>query len=181
MYRHIRSIAFLIAVIGLTGCAGLGNMKEVEFQTQARSDMATVNIVRRAVFMGDGAKVEAWDGDRFIGTLSAGTLLQYQAKPGEHSFMTYVQGSWAIAKGELKPGKTYYLKFNMSGWGPTSLGVAKASDTRIAEWNKMTTVAIDQSSPKEVPEKYIIKARKILNRVEAGTANAAPITDINAL
>lgn len=181
MNRSLRIIAFFVVIVGLQGCAGLGNMKEVEFQTEAKPATATVNIVRRAVFMGDGAKVEAWDGDQFIGTLEAGKLLQYDAKPGEHIFMVYVQGAWGIAKGELKAGKKYYLKFNMSGLGPISLGVAESTDSRIPEWNKMTTVTIDKSSTKNIPEKYILSARKILQKVKDGSANVTPITDINAL
>ena len=181
MFKIIRAIGLFFVFLGLTGCAGLGKMNQVEFQTEAKPDMATVNIVRRSVFMGDGAKVEAWDGDEFIGTLGAGKLLQYEAEPGIHTFMVYVQGSWGVAKGELKPGKTYYLKFNMSGWGPISLGVAKSTDSRIPEWNTMSTVSIDKSSPKDVPEKYVLKAQKILQRVESGNANVTPINDTNAL
>lgn len=181
MFKYISGVAFLTIFFALTGCAGLGNMKEVKFENKVEPDMAMVNIVRRSVFMGDGAKVEAWDGDNFIGTLSAGKLLQYKAKPGNHTFMVYVQGSWGVAKGELQPGKTYYLKFNMSGLGPISLGVAKSDDPRIGEWNRMETVALDVSSPKDIPERYILGARKILNRVEEGDATFTPITDANAL
>jgi hypothetical protein len=181
MNRSLRILAFFVVILGIQGCAGLGAMKEVEFQTEAKPDVATVNIVRRAVFIGDGAKVEAWDGDQFIGTLEAGKLLQYYAKPGEHTFMVYVQGAWGVAKGELKPGKKYYLKFNMSGVGPISLGVAESTDPRIPEWNQMTTVTIDKSSTKDVPEKYILGARKTLQKVEDGSANVTPITDANAL
>ena len=162
MFKYLSKIAFIVVIIGLTGCAGLGNMKEVRFEKDVAPDMAMVNIVRRAVFMGDGAKVEAWDGEQFIGTLEAGKLLQYQVEPGVHTFMVYVQGSWGVAKGELKAGKKYYLKFNMSGWGPISLGVASFDDPRIEEWNTMTTVAIDKSSQKEIPEKYLKKARATL-------------------
>lgn len=180
MLGNIRTFGFCIMLLGLTGCAGLGNMKQVEFRTEASPNMATVNIVRRAIFMGDGAKVEVWDADEFIGTLSAGELLQYDATPGEHTFMVNMQGAWGVAKGELKPGKTYYLKFNMSGWGPISLGVAKATDPRISEWNTMDTVSIDNASQKEIPEKYIIKARKVLQKVENGSANVTPITDEHA-
>ena len=181
MFKCFRTSCFFILIFALTGCAGLGNMKEVAFQTEAKPGMATVNIVRRAVFAGDGAKVEAWDGDKFIGTLSAGKLLQYETSPGVHTFMVYVQGSWGVAKGELKAGKTYYLKFNMSGFGPINLGVAKSTDSRIPEWNTMTTVTIDKASPKDIPEKYVLKAREILKKVENGSATVTPITDINAL
>ena len=181
MFRHIRSIAFLAVFLGLTGCAGLAKMKEVTFEKNIEPDMAMVNIVRRSVFMGDGAEVEAWDGDKLIGTLSSGTLIQYKTQPGVHTFMVYVQGRWGVAKGELKPGKTYYLKFNMTGWGPVTLGIADANDPRIDEWNMMTTVVIDESSQKKIPEKYITDARKILKRVEEGDANVTLITDSHAL
>ncbi|WP_133468294.1 hypothetical protein [Paraglaciecola marina] len=181
MLKYLSSITFIFLILLLNGCAGLGNMKEVKFEQEIASDMAMVNIVRRAVFMGDGAKVEAWDGEQFIGTLEAGKLLQYKATPGMHTFMVYVQGSWGVAQGELKPGKQYYLKFNMSGWGPISLGVADFDDARIPEWNTMTTVAIDQSSQKPVPEKYLQKAQAVLQRVADGNANVTPITDMNAL
>lgn len=181
MLRRIRIVGFLVFVLGLTGCAGLGNMKEVPFQNEVKPGMATVNIVRRAVFMGDGAKVEVWDGEKFIGTLNAGKLLQYDAEPGVHTFMVYMQGSWGVAKGELKAGKSYYLKFNMSGWGPISLGVAPSFDQRISEWKTMDTVVIDESAPKDVPEKYILKARQTLQRIEDGNANVTMITDANAL
>lgn len=176
-----KKITLIIALLGLTGCAGLGNMKSTEFTSSVKADKTIVNIVRRSYFMGDGANVEAWDGKKFIGTIGAGKLLQYETTPGEHTFMTYVQGSWAVAKGHLKAGKTYYLKFNMTGWGPTILGVAKANDKRISEWNKMPTVTLDTSAPKEVPEKYILKAQEILKRVDEGTANVTAITDEHAL
>jgi len=181
VFKSLSCIVAVIVMLNLSGCAGLGNMKEVKFEDNIESDMAMVNIVRRSVFMGDGAKVEAWDGDKFIGTLSAGSLLQYKAKPGDHTFMVYVQGAWGVAKGELKPGKTYYLKFNMSGWGPVFLGVANSDDPRISEWNKMKTIVKDESSPKAVPKKYIIDAQKTLKKVEEGTANFTHISDINAL
>lgn len=181
MLRHFKGLAFIAVIIGLNGCAGLGSMKEVRFEKTVASDLAMVNIVRRAVFMGNGAKVEAWDGDSFIGTLEAGKLLQYKAKPGIHTFMVYVQGSWGVAKGELKPGKQYYLKFNMSGFGPISLGVAASDDPRIEEWNTMKTVVIDEVLQKDIPEKYLKSARKTLKRVEDGNANVTQITDMHAL
>ncbi|MCD9459238.1 hypothetical protein [Marinibactrum halimedae] len=156
-------------------------MKVVEFQTQSKPDMATVNIVRRAVFYGDGVKVEAWDGEKFIGTLGPGELLQYQAEPGMHTFLASMKHSWAVAQGELEAGKTYYLKFNMSGWSAVNLGVAKPTDPRIPEWNRMTTIIIDESDPKPVAQKYISRAQRILKKVEDGTAIITPITDANAM
>ncbi|MFB1037278.1 MAG: hypothetical protein QMC38_18270 [Sinobacterium sp.] len=181
MFKYLSGIAFVFIVFGIAGCAGLGNMKTVDFEHEVEPNMAMVNIVRRSVFMGDGANVEVWDGKDFIGTLGAGKLLQYKVKPGSHTFMVYVQGYWGIAKGDLKPGKSYYLKFNMTGWGPISLGAAKSDDSRIHKWDAMKTVSMDALSPKDIPEKYILRAREILRRVEGGNVNVTPITDINAL
>ena len=118
MFKIIRAIGLFFVFLGLTGCAGLGKMKQVEFQTEAKPDMATVNIVRRSVFMGDGAKVEAWDGDEFIGTLGAGKLLQYEAEPGIHTFMVYVQGSWGGGKRRAKTWKDILFKIQYVGLGP---------------------------------------------------------------
>jgi hypothetical protein len=180
MFKNFGCITFFAVVIMLTGCAGLGNMKEVAFEDRVEPSVAMVNFVRRSVFQGDGAKVEVWDGDNFIGTLAAGRLLQYTAQPGDHTFMVYVQGSWGVAAGDLRAGKSYYLKFNMPGFG-IGLGVAKADDPRIEEWNTMTTVTLDEAAPKEIPEKYILGAQKTLERVRAGNAVVTPIADINAL
>ena len=180
MIGRITRLVVMATLVALTGCAGLGKMKEVSFTDKAATDKALVNIVRRSVFMGDGANVEMWDGERFIGTLAAGKVLQYQAEPGEHTFMAYIQGNWGTARGTLEAGKTYYLKFNMSGFGPVSLGVASAEDERIDEWKAMKTVAMDQASSKAVPEKYLAKARLTLEKVEAGTVIPTPITAANA-
>ncbi|MBV1928272.1 MAG: hypothetical protein KUG81_02015 [Gammaproteobacteria bacterium] len=180
MFKLLKFTTVIIFFGVITGCAGLGNMKEVAFEEEIESDMAMVNIVRRRVFLGDGAKVEVWDGDKFIGTLEAGKLLQYKTTPKTHTFMVYVQGSWGVAKGDLKEGKTYYLKFNQ-GFGAVNLGVAKHDDPRIREWSTMTTVAVDNTLQKKVPQKYIDSARQTLKRVSDGNAIVTPIYDSNAL
>ncbi|MFT5083101.1 MAG: hypothetical protein ACI9Y1_001138 [Lentisphaeria bacterium] len=45
----------------------------------------------------------------------------------------------------------------------------------------MKTIAVDKSSPKDIPEKYIISAKRTLEMVEDGSAIVTPITDDNAL
>ena len=180
MFKKIGIIVFVLLSFNLAGCAGLGNMKEVAFQNKPEEDKATVNFVRRSVFMGDGAKSEVWDGESFVGTLGAGELLQYQVEPGEHLFMVELQNMWAVAQGNIEASKTYYLKLNLTGWS-IILGAADALDDRIAEWKTMTTIAKDESKPKPVPEKYIVEARKVIKRVEDGNANVTRITEEHAL
>lgn len=180
MFKRFGIVAFVFLAMNLSGCAGLGNMKEVAFQNKPEENKATVNFVRRSVFMGDGAKSEVWDSEKFIGTLSAGELLQYQADPGEHLFMVNLQGSWAVAQGVLEAGRTYYLKMNLTGWS-VILGAADATDERIAEWNTMTTVVKDETTSKPVPQKYIDEAKRTIKRVEDGNANVTHISEENAL
>ncbi|EKE68486.1 hypothetical protein [Gallaecimonas xiamenensis] len=173
--------AMIFATATLSGCANLAAMKEAKFKNAPEQDSALVNIVRPRVFMGDGANVEMWDGENLIGTLSAGDMIQYDATPGDHTFLAYVQGSWGVAQGRLEPGKTYYLKFNI-GFGFITLGVAKADDPRIPEWNAdLDTVTIDKARTKPVPEKEVADTRKVLQQVKEGKANVERITDANAI
>ena len=37
------------------------------------------SVIRRAVFMGDGWNYDVWDGDKYVGVLGAGNLLQHRA------------------------------------------------------------------------------------------------------
>ena len=94
--------------------------------------------------------------------------------------MMSLQGHWAVAQGDLKAGKTYYLKMNLTGWGPIIIGAADADDSRIEEWNEMTTVVKDEATSKPVPAEYVEEAKRLLKRVENGNANVTRITDQHA-
>lgn len=181
MFARISCGIALLFVFALSGCSGLAEMEKVGFVEHGEPDTTLVNIVRPRVYLGDGAKIEMWDGDKFIGTISAGTMIQYKTTPGHHVFMLYVQGSWAAAKGDLKPGSTYYLKPNSQFVG-MNLGVAKPDDERLTIWNKkLTPIAIDKSTSKEVPQKSIDSARAVLAQIESGAKSYHEISDANAI
>lgn len=181
MLKILLNTIFLFIFLQMTGCAGLAEMKKAEFIDSVSPESSMVNIVRPNVFLGDGAEVEVWDGDKFIGTLSAGTLIQYKTDPGNHTFLVYNQGSWGIAKGELISGKTYYLKFNI-GFGFVTLGVAKSSDSRISVWNrKLDPMVIDYAKSNPVSAKEIADTRKILQDLEVGKAKYEKISNENAI
>ena len=176
MFNNLKLLTFACAALLLTGCANLAKMKSMPFQNGVEPDKTMVNIVRRSVFMGDGAVVEIFDGENLVGTLGAGDLIQYKTEPGEHTFFAYVQGSWGIARGNLEAGKTYYLKFNMQ-FASISLGVADANDERIPEWNTMDTFVLDKIAADKVPEKYITKIRQLMTEIDSGKRK---VTEINA-
>ena len=184
MKSTIKSIFFLLIAIQVSGCAlgGIAKMQKTDFIEKFEPDKVLVNFVRPKVFAGDGVNVDMWDGDKFIGTLGAGKMIQYITTPGEHIFMASAQGLWGIAKGDLIAGKKYYLKYN-NGFGFIVLGVAKSSDPRIEKWNtSLSPVSINKSnSPLPVSEKHTKKAQAILERMEEGTAKYNLISEENAI
>lgn len=72
MIKSIHSLACIAALAFLTGCSGLSKMKVVEFDSEVGAGETLVNIVRRNAFLGDGAQVDVWDGDKTIGSISPG-------------------------------------------------------------------------------------------------------------
>lgn len=128
--------------------------------------MALVNFVRPAIFMGDGVDFEAWDGNKFVGTLKAGSMIQHHATPGEHTFMVDPAGggAWAVRKMTLEAGKTYYLKPNSTMVLGLQLGLAEPTDERISVWNKvLTPMGVDKGRSKQVPQEAIDKANHYMN------------------
>ncbi len=76
------------------------------------------------------------DGDSFIGTLSAGTLVQYRVAPGPHVFMANSE-NWSYVKADLQPGKHYFIKANMFPGFATArsaLTPVPNTDERIKTW-----------------------------------------------
>ena len=90
------SIAFCAVLILLSGCVA-APMRPAQFNAKAEPTEAIVSFVRERVYMGDGKHVYLWDGDTFIGTLSAGTLVQYRVAPGPHVFMASAE-NWSYVK-----------------------------------------------------------------------------------
>lgn len=166
----------------LTGCA-MAQMKEVAFVEQVNNETAMVNFVRPKVFWAGGAEAEIWDGSKFIGTLSEGTMIQYQTTPGPHVFMVFMQGFWGRSvHGSLEAGKTYYIKYNHGVFNVFSLNAADATDPRIKIWNEvLTPVTIDTSSSKPVPQDLIDAAKKLMEEVNSGSASSSLIGKAHAL
>jgi hypothetical protein len=176
MLNRIKLFFICLTAMQIVGCTGLAEMKTVKFIGSVESEKAMVNIVMPLVVGTPGAvKAEMWDGDKFIGTLSAGSMIQYKTDPGNHTFMVNAQGNWGVARGELNSGKTYYLKFN-GGIGSARLGVASRSDPRVFEWKNLIPTAIDEDSAKPLPKNEIGKAKKILRKVEDGRVRFITIT-----
>lgn len=150
----------------LTGCSSIAVMKPVAKIELTDKSKALVNVVRPRIFIGDGANMEAWDGNNFIGTLEAGTMLQYVTTPGEHMFMVAsVQGGkWAHRAMNLQAGEVYYIKPNTQPFVGLALGAAEPTDPRIVTWKaELTPMAIDTEQTKEIPKEKIDEATRNWN------------------
>lgn len=159
----------LFSVFCISGCSSLGTMKKATYVEKPTNNMGLINIVRPNIFLGDGVKFEAWDGNKFIGTLSAGSMLQYSATPGRHCIMVDPTqgGAWAAIKVEVKANSSLFIKPNTAPFVGLILGVADENDPRKAEWIKdLTPMIIDTANTKPVPEKAINKA--IANSAKCG-------------
>jgi hypothetical protein len=73
---------------------------------RSAEDTALVFFTRPSSY-GGAIQATIYDGDTYIGTVSGGTHVAYQATPGTHLFMV-VGESADFMSAELLPGKTYY-------------------------------------------------------------------------
>lgn len=156
-----KKLFIIVSIIGASGCSSLGVMKKSEYVEKPATNMGLINIVRPNIFLGDGVKFEAWDGTTFIGTLKAGSMLQYNASAGTHCIMVDPTqgGTWATIKVEVEANSTYYIKPNTIPFVGLRLGIADESDSRKAEWSKkLAPYSIDTAKTKPVPEKIVSSA-----------------------
>ena len=176
------SIALCLSLFVLGGCVGTP-MRDAQFKAEPSSEDALVTFVRDAVWMGDGIHFYLWDGDKFIGALSAGTMVQYRTTPGPHVFMANAE-NWSYVTGDLKPGKHYYIKANVfPGFGTAraALVPVENSDERRKKWH--TDRKIKEVIP-EKADKYVQanveRARAALQKANDGEVKAFEMTEQHA-
>ena len=93
-----------------------------------------VNFVRPSIFLGDGLDYDLWDGNKYVGKLGAGTIVQYKTTPGKHVFMS--EGRyWAYVKAEIAGGKQYFIKLNILPFGGLILSAIEAQNNpKVKDW-----------------------------------------------
>lgn len=181
MKLQSRSISIILCVtfLLLGGCAG-APMREAKFSPTADASQSLVTFVRESIFMGDGIHVYLWDGESFIGTLSAGTLVQYRVAPGPHVFMASSE-NWSYVKADLKPGKHYVIKANMfPGFGTarSALVPVETSDERLGTWpTKLKVKEVVPETKDKYVEKQVANARKALQSYTDGSVKAFEMTE----
>jgi hypothetical protein len=118
------------------GCSSI-RMVEAESTKAVPTGKVLVTFVRQSVWVGDGIPVDLWDGERYIGVLGPGQIVQYVTTPGEHLFLGNAE-NWTFASGSLVADKRYYVKANVFMGFATArvaFGIVENSDDRVEKWH----------------------------------------------
>ena len=107
MRNHINIGLAVAAALFLSACASshMVVVEEGARTTRPESGKALVYFVRPTSF-GGAIQATLYDGDDYVGTISAHTHVAYQAKPGKHIFMV-IGESADFMQADLLEGKTY--------------------------------------------------------------------------
>jgi len=105
-----RTILLLVGLTTLGGCASthMNTVPEEQRSSKADPGKALIYFVRPSSF-GGAIQSTIYDGDAYIGTVSANTHIAYQAAPGKHMFMV-VGESADFMSADLNAGKIYYAQ-----------------------------------------------------------------------
>lgn len=176
--KKIIVIVCLCSIWFVTGCASV-KMRPAPAMAAPTKDEVVVNFVRPRIWVGDGIHVDLWDGETFIGTLKAGTKIQYKTTPGNHVFLADAE-NWAYLVGELEGGKEYYFKANIFPGVMTArvaMGVAYPGDKRVREWeDDFQSVMPIEADRVRVESENAAEVRKALDKYEAGEVSSGEIT-----
>ena len=143
MKRTVQFGLLTILVLLLTACATT-QMTEVAAGQQVAGPApgkALVYFLRPSMF-GGAIQSTVYDGDQYIGTVSAGTHVAYQADPGQHMFMVIGENA-DFMQADLLADKTYsaVVAPRMGMWkarfslNPNN---GQYSDAQVREWLEST-------------------------------------------
>ena len=88
--------------------------------TSMDNEKALVTFTMRTIMRSQDLKpieFDIWDSEKFIGAISTGTYVQYQADPGEHIFIA-IAGNTSFLKADLEAGKEYSVMVNIIPGSP---------------------------------------------------------------
>jgi len=138
-------------------------MRNAEKRLEPDRNFSVITFFRPAVFFGDGVKFSLWDGENFIGIMTAGNYIQYMAKPGKHLFMA-LGGKGSALKADIAPGKNYYVAGRVI---PGAFkGHLRLFPANIDEIDKINTWFEEMTQIEMVPEKGNIYSKRMESRVK---------------
>jgi hypothetical protein len=111
-HRQIFLVAFIIFMLGLTGCATLGPVyQKVE---NIPENSSVVYIYRPSGFVGGGVAPNLYTdkGKTYLVKIYPGGYFPYFAKPGEVDFSAATEAESSVTL-DIKPGQIYYVKLTI--------------------------------------------------------------------
>ncbi len=99
----------LLAALGFLLSACSSNIMVPTSNLAAIDDNYAVVSFVRPTFFGGAILFSLWDGEEFVGVLTAGSIIQFKAKPGEHVFMARGE-NWSYVKANLQAGRQYVIE-----------------------------------------------------------------------
>lgn len=106
----------LFSVFMFSGCMNSA-MMPIQHIKQIGQDKAMITFIKPRAPGGSFMLFDIWDGERFIGSISNRTYIQYLTNPGEHLFLScnsgnipkYASEQFSYMKATLDAGKRYYV------------------------------------------------------------------------
>ncbi len=175
--KRLSVVLFALVLAGLSGCASV-KMQDASLKRAPADKKALVTFVRPAIFFGDGASVDLWDGTTFVGSMGAGKMIQYEVEPGKHVFIADAE-NFSYVDGELAAGKQYFIKANVFPGVLTArcaLGVVKSDDTRGEGWLRdLKPTAAKDEARKKVEQERKPAMQKAVADFQAGKVTSTAI------
>lgn len=161
------------AMVLLSGCASV-SMQPATLINAPKENTALVNFVRPAIFLGDALDMDVWDGQNYIGSLAAGSMIQYEVQPGKHLFMANAE-NWSYASAELKGGKSYVIKANAFpgiATGRVALGTVKPDDVRMQKLMSLKPTVAAEKDRQTFSTQKSEKTRVAIANFESGKVSS---------
>ncbi len=170
----------LLAGASLNGCGGSIMTRTARIDAPD-SGYALVSFVRPSMF-GGAIRFGIWDGDEFIGVLTAKSLIQYKARPGRHLFIARAE-NWSYVDANLEAGKHYVIvgKVFPGVWkARVGMDPADTPEETRADINKYVNRLTPMKAPEEARDAYaaprLEHVRRAIEKFEAGEVKYATLS-----
>ena len=108
MYSLGRIVVISLYLLVMSGCASMHMTDVAEGnRIDKPSPGKSLVVFMRPSFFGGAIQSVIYDGDTYIGTLSAGKQIAYETEPGQHMFMVVSEAADFLSA-DLDTDKTYY-------------------------------------------------------------------------
>ncbi len=171
---NLRKFIFMILLLCLAGC-GSSLMVKTTPRTELSSQGKAMVVFMRPTNVAFGIQIFIWDGDRFLGRVESGSMIQVELDPGEHLFVGNA-ANFSIVKANLKAGKRYYLIARPIWPATVILDPSIRTDTELRNWEAtLTPTAPEPEAAKAYSAKRIEAIRTALAGVKSGEVEATPM------